>query len=76
MRNCSVLRAWGIDSLAREGAAMPAEELVRVCLDELRESDPIGRKIYSVCAKIPGFEPGAAFPAQAPGAEVGLLRRE
>ena len=43
---------------------------------EYRDADTLGRFLHSVCAKIPGFEPGATFPAQAPGAEFGLLRRE
>ena len=35
-----------------------------------------GEQLHSVRAKIPGFEPSATFPAQAPGAEFGPLRRE
>ena len=42
VRNCGVLRVCGIDSLATEGAAMPAEELVRACLEELRAFDGVG----------------------------------
>ena len=41
VRNCTLLPACGIDCLEREGAAMPPEELVQACLDEMRDSDEI-----------------------------------